>query len=189
MKRPSFFEGVVVALVASVFGAAVFTVPVMLFAAGSVHRLVIAGIGFAYILYLLARSQERVGRVTVVAVWLMLSAATWWLAPPLPAYVVAHVGMVWLVRSLYFHTSALSALADLGLNGLALVAAVWAGVQTHSLWLGIWCFFLVQALFVAIPSHWRRPTRGRPPAVDFADRFEAAHQAAESALRKFSSIR
>ena len=189
MKRPTFFEGVVVALIASVFGAAVFSVPAMIFAGSSIHRLVIAGIGLAYVLYLLARSQERVGRVTVVAVWLVVAAATWWLAPPLPIYVAAHVGMVWLIRSLYFHASALSALADLGLNGLALAAALWAGIQTHSLWLGIWCFFLVQALFVAIPPHWRRPRPGQPPTPDAADRFEAAHQVAESALRKSSSVR
>ena len=189
MRRPSFFEGVVVALIVSVVAAAVFTVPAMLFGGGGVHRLVIAGIGFAYVLYLLARSRERVGRVTVVALWLGLAAATWLLAPQLLIYVAVHIGMVWLIRSLYFHASVLSALADLGLNGLALTAALWAGVQTHSLWLGIWCFFLVQALFVAIPPQWRRPQPGPLPTRDATDCFETAHQAAESALRRFSSVR
>lgn len=189
MRRPTFFEGVVVALIVSVFAAAVFTVPAMLFAGSGVHRLIIAGIGFAYVLYLLTRSSERVGRVTVVALWLGLAAVTWLLAPPLLLYVAVHIGMVWLIRSLYFHASVLSALADLGLNGLALAAALWAGLQTHSLWLGIWCFFLVQALFVAIPPQWRRPQPGALPTPHATDRFETAHQVAESALRRFSSVR
>lgn len=189
MKRPTFFEGVAVALVASVFGTAVFAVPAMMFAGSGVHRFVVAGISLAYVLYLLARSRERIGRVTVVAAWLMLAALAWWLALPLPAYIVAHVGMIWLIRSLYFHTSALSALADLGLNALAIAAAVWAGVQTHSLWLGIWCFFLVQALFVTIPRDWRRPRAGHPPTPEASDRFEAAHRVAESALRRAASVR
>ncbi|MDH3282707.1 MAG: hypothetical protein OEQ18_16505 [Gammaproteobacteria bacterium] len=189
MKRPTFLEGVWVALIASMFGAAVFTVPATLFAASGMHRLVIAGLGLAYVLYLLARSPERVGRVTVIAGWLVVAAVIWWLALPLLVYVMAHVGMIWLIRSLYFHASALSALADLGLNGLALAAALWAGIQTHSLWLGIWCFFLVQALFVAIPPHWRRLKPGQLPTPVAADHFESAHQVAESALRKFSSIR
>lgn len=185
MKRPGFLEGVVVALIASVFGAAVLTVPALLFGSG-LDRLVIAAIGLAYVLYLLVRSGERIGRVTVVTLWLLVAAASWWLAPPLPIFVVVHVGMVWLVRSLYFHASALSAVADLGLNGLAVAAAIWAGFHTHSLWLGLWCFFLVQALFVAIPPHWRRPKHAQATADD---RFEAAHRAAESALRKFSTVR
>lgn len=188
MKRPQFFEGVVVALTASVFGAALFSALGTVFAGGAVLRLLIAGIGLAYVVYLLARSGERVGRVTVLTVWLVLAGATWFVAPPLPLYLVAHIGMIWLIRSLYFHASALSALADLGLTGLSLAAAVWAGIHSQSVFLSIWCFFLAQALFVVLPVSWCRSwnaasdTRGE-------DRFECAHRVAETALRRFSAVR
>ncbi len=188
MKRPTFFEGVAVAVAASVFGAALFGALATVFAGGAVLRVLIAGIGLAYVLYLLTRSRERVGRVTVLTAWLALAGATWFVAPPLPLYVVAHVGMIWLIRSLYFYASALSALADLGLTGVSLAAAVWAGIYSHSLFLSIWCFFLVQALFVGIPASWRR-NRNRASDPNDEDRFECAHRVAEVALRRLSSVR
>jgi hypothetical protein len=82
-----------------------------------------------------------------------------------------------------------AALIDLGLSGLSLAAAIWAAHQSGSVFLTVWCFFLVQALFVHIPTHIGR--RGEPDHEDLegAHRFERAHHAAESALRKLSSIR
>ena len=100
-----------------------------------------------------------------------------------------HIGLIWLVRSLYFYASVVSALTDLGLSGLALAAAVWAVTHTGSLFLAIWCFFLVQALFVAIPHALSgKAAPGIQPAADRDDRFERAHRAAEAAVRKLSSI-
>ncbi len=188
MKRPTFFEGVAVAAAASIFGAALFAALAMVFAGGGVLRLLIAGIGLAYAVYLLARSRERVGRVTVLTAWLMLAGATWFAAPPLPLYAVVHVGMIWVIRSLYFYSSALSALADLGLSGLSLAAAVWAGIHSHSVFLSLWVFFLVQALFVLIPAGWRR-SRNQAGPLDGEDRFECAHRVAETALRRLVSVR
>ena len=104
MKRPTFFEGVGVALAASLFGAAVFAVLTAIFTSGAVLRLLIAVIGFVYVIYLLARSRERVGRVTVLTAWLIGAGTTWLLAPSLPLYAAAHIGMVWLIRSLYFYS-------------------------------------------------------------------------------------
>lgn len=187
MKRPSFIEGVAVALAMSTFGAAVFGVLTAMFAPSGVLRLLIAVISLAYVIYLLARSHEHVGRVTVVLIWLISSSLIWLLAPPLPLYVVVHVGMLWLVRSLYFHASALSALSDLGLQGLSVTAAIWAGIQSSSPFLSIWCFFLVQALFVAIPISWCRQITDKPTRSDTEERFEHAYRVAEAALRKFSS--
>ena len=106
-----------------------------------------------------------------------LVLAAW--QPPLLLYLALHVGLLWLVRALYHYASVLSALADLGLNGMALAAAVWASTHTASLLLSTWCFFLVQALFVAIPRDLRdrRVAQGAPTAP--ADRFQQAHRAAQ----------
>ncbi len=62
----------------------------------------------------------------------------------------------WLVRSLYFYSGVLPALMDLGLSALSITAAVWAISQSGSVFLATWCFFLVQALFVAIPPAVKR---------------------------------
>ena len=188
MRTPTFFEGVIVAIAASVAGAALFTALGLVFPAALVVQLLVAGIGLGYVVYLLSRSRERVGRIAMLALWAVAATATWFVAPSLTLYVLAHLGLVWVVRSLYFYASALPALVDLGLNGLAFASAVWAATATHSIFLSIWCFFLVQALFVFIPRRLRRSGRaGRPERGD-DDRFQHAYRVAESALQKLSSV-
>jgi len=188
MKHPTFVEGVVVAVLASAGGGALFTVLASFFSSGAVLRMVIAGIAFAYVLYLLSRSSVPTGRVAVLSLWLIAAAIVWFLAPPLTLYLLSHAAMVWLIRSLYFHSSAVGSIADLGLSGLGMAAAVWAGLQTQSLFVSIWCFFLVQALFIAVPAHMKARRSTRVERKFGADRFESAHRAAEAALRKYSSI-
>lgn len=186
MKRPTFMEGAVVAAAASVAGAVFFGALTTVFAMDPVLRLLIAVIGLAYVIYLLRRSGERVGRISVLAAWIVLAATIWWLSPSFSVYLLLHVGMIWVIRSLYFHSGILSSAADLGLNALALAAGVSGGLYTSSIFLGVWCFFLTQALFVTLPaaSGWRgQESKPHPPPND---RFDQAHRAAESALRKFS---
>jgi hypothetical protein len=184
MTRPTFFEGVAVALAASLSGSILYSALVWAGAGGQALRLVIAGLGVAYCGYLLRRSRRRVGRITTAAAWLAAAGALWLLDPPATLYVLGHVALLWLVRSLYFHDGMLAALADLGLLGLGLAAAVWATTESGSLFLSLWSFFLVQALFSAIPA------AGRPDAAPDAageEPFERAHRAAEAALRRLSS--
>ena len=117
----------------------------------------------------------------------MLAGADWFASPPLLLYLLIHLGAIWLTRSLYFYSGVLPALADLALTGLGLAAATWAVTRTGSVFLGTWCFFLTQALFVSIPDTMRR----KPGASGFghtrADRFQHAHRMAEAAVRKLSS--
>lgn len=188
MKRPTFFEGVLVAIVVSLVGAALFTAIGFVFPLAPALRIVVAGIGLGYVLYLLSRSRERVGRIVVLVLWGVVAGTTWFMAPSLTLYVLAHLGLIWLVRSLYFYSSVMSALLDLGLNGLALAAAVWAATVTHSVFLSIWCFFLVQALFVTIPKRLRRKASPGRPDPHNQDRFQHAHRVAENALRRISSV-
>ena len=188
MKQPTFPEGVAVALAASLAGGAVYSALDVVFPGAPVLRLLIAGISLVYVIYLLGRSPERVGRVTAVAVWLIVAGVLWFTHPPLPLYLCMHLGAIWLIRSLYFYSSMLSALADLGLNSLALSAAIWAITRTNSVFLGIWSFFLVQALFVVIPKQaFRRSGANRAGQVG-TDRFQHAYRSAEAAVRKLSSI-
>jgi hypothetical protein len=182
-KHPSFLQGVLIALLLSFFGAAVFVTLKLLLAPALLLRTVIALLAFAYVLYLLGRSRERVGRVVCIMLWTLIAAVAWAMQPPLLIYVLVHVGLIWLVRSLYFHASILAALADLGLSALSIAAAVWATTQSQSLMLALWCFFLVQALFVVIPSTLKPAPRAQPRAGSGQD-FQRAHRCAESALRR-----
>ena len=102
-------------------------------------------------------------------------------------YLLAHVGTLWLVRSVYFHKSGLAAIADLGLNALALAGAVWAASRTGSVFAALWCFFLVQAALVLIPAR-LVPRRPGTPAVA-EDRFGRALRNAKAAVRRLTTIR
>jgi hypothetical protein len=187
MRQPTFLEGVGVALAISLAGGVMYTAMGTVFPGVPVLRLLIAGIGLTYVVYLLSRSPERVGRVTAAATWLLLAGILWFTHPPLLLYVCGHLGAIWLIRSLYFYSSVLSALADMGLNSLALAAAIWAVTRTGSVLLGIWCFFLVQALFVVIPKSINRKPGAVRAGHESEDRFQHAYRVAETAVRKLSS--
>ena len=187
MKPPTFLEGAGVALALSLAGGVLYTALDTVFPHVPVLRLLIAGIGLAYVIYLLRRSPERVGRVTAVAAWLLVASVLWFTQPPLLLYVIGHLGTLWLIRSLYFYSSALSALADLSLNGLGLSAAIWAVTRTGSVLLGLWCFFLVQALFAVIPKSIPRKPGKAAAGYESEDRFQHAYRVAETAVRKLSS--
>ncbi|MCU7917982.1 MAG: hypothetical protein KZQ95_06440 [Candidatus Thiodiazotropha sp. (ex Epidulcina cf. delphinae)] len=187
MKRPGFFEGVGVALAVSIVGSVLFSVLATLFAGGFVLRGLIAALSLLYLLYLLKRSEERVGRITTLTAWLAAALGIWLLGLSLPLYLLAHLGLVWLVRSLYFHAGLIAAFADLGLALFGVAAALWAWLTTGSLGLSLWSFFLVQALFVLIPARFKRRKELSAGSQAEADRFQHAYRVAEAAVSKLSS--
>lgn len=187
MSRPSFLEGSAVALTASVVGGGAFVVLAPTLGSAVALRAVAGALGFAYLLYLLMRSGARVGRAVAPTLWLGVSAAMAILDASLGTHVVVQAGLVWLTRSLWFHSGILAALADLALVVAGLAAAAWAVDQSASLSLAIWCLMLVQAGFIAIPSkraHGETPS-ARTVAID--DPFERAHRAALSAVQRLST--
>jgi hypothetical protein len=186
MKTPTFLEGAGVGLAASIAGSVAYTALAALGGGGAL-RLVVTGLALGYVLYLLGRSPARVGRVTALATWGAAAVLVWLAAPPLALFLLLHLAALWLLRSLFFHGSLFAAVTDLGLSLLALAAGVWAVAHTGSLLLGIWCFFLVQALFVVIPASLARPAG--PARQETEDPFEHAHRAAEAAVRRLASTR
>ncbi len=186
MRTPTFLEGVLVALVASVAGSVLHAATGFLGGAGT-PWLLVALLGLGYALYLLWRSPVRAGRVAALAAWGAVAGLLGLAAPSLALYVVLHVAALWLLRSLFFHTRPVAALADLALSGAALAAGLWAFLHTGNLLLGLWCFFLVQALFVAIPQGGVARRGVAAPLPD--DRFETAHRAAEAAVRRLATFR
>ena len=188
MKTPTVLEGVGIALAASVAGSVAYTALAAV-AGGGALRLVVAGLALGYVLYLLARSPGRVGRVTALGAWGAAALLVWLAAPPLALYLLLHLGGLWLLRSLFFHSSLFSAAADLGLSLLALAAGIWALAHTGSLLLGIWCFFLVQALFVAIPTSLVRPAAsGRHEGEGRRGEFRKVGRRADARVRALTSL-
>jgi hypothetical protein len=186
MKRPTFLQGVGVALLASFSGGVLFSVLSGPLPYDLVLRAVIAMLGLVYTLYLLMHSDERVGRVTTVMLWSVMFTVSWIGAPSLMLYLLMHVGSLWLVRSLYYYTSLLSALLDLSLSAMSVATALWAAAHTGNIFLAIWCFFVGQALFVGIPASMRRQAQGIDGESTDSAIFQRAHRTAEAALRRLS---
>ena len=191
MNKPTFFEGVVIALAASIAGSALVHLATRIFPSTALLQLLITVCSFAYIIYLLLRSQERSGRLTIIAVWFALSIAGLVFTPSLLTYTLAQLGMIWLIRSLYYYNSLLIALADLGLTGLSVAIAIWTWTSTYSVFLSLWCFLLTQALFALFPAD--MPRLSNKPGSDHINtsstenRFEQAYHSANSAIRKIAT--
>jgi len=187
MKTATFVEGIFVALVSSFIGSVTYFSLSLLFADSVVIRLIISGLSLAYILYLLTRSNERIGRITVIVLWSIITMTTWFFWPPVIVFIVIHLGSIWLVRSLYFYSSLFSSLADLSLNILSIAIALWTASHTGSLFLTLWCFFLTQALFVMIPTSIKPSTNNNSSNLNSEDDFQRAYRVAQSAVRKLAT--
>ena len=181
MNRPTLAQGIftafVLAFVVSVASAAL----APLVAPGVLPFILVSGASLCYVVYLLRAAGSGTGRATALVFWAALGVTSWWLAPPLPVYVMIHVGTIWLIRALYFHARPLPALLDLVLSGLAASALAWSTANTGSVFMATWFFFLVQAFFVVVPEHVGKQKSGTTPNSNAS--FERARQRADAALR------
>ncbi len=196
--RPAFGEGAVVAFLFALVGAALVHGAAGIGAPLSLRVCVVALSG-AYALYLLSRAPSAVGRWVTPVVWVLLLALTW--SVSLGVFVFAQAAFLWLVRTVYFHDGLIAATADAGLWALGFCFALWAA-GTGSVFLAVWAFFLVQALFVWVPARvpGRVPGRvrgrvatGVPDAgaraapADETIRFAEAQRNADAALTRLAA--
>ena len=187
MTRPAFSEGIIVAILVSLTVTIVFTVLSSFFPTRWLLQALIAAVSVSYVCYLLIRSQERTGRLTVIALWGVITVVTWLFSPSTIISLFVHVGMIWLVRALYYYTSLIVALLDLGLTLFAMTAAIWTLLYTNSLFLSVWSFFLIQAVFVVLPTDLQPGSSKKNNQVTKqnshqTDGFEQAYLSAKSAL-------
>jgi len=184
MRRPTFLHGAVAAAIFALVASVAVTAakPIAIFP--GFYQPLVAALGLAYLLYALSHSRERVGRVTTLSLWAGMSLTLWLLDTSFGFYLMAQIIALWLIRSLYFYSSLMSACLDLALNFAALATACWAAVHTGSVFLTVWCFFLVQALFVAIPPAVKREAGGLHATGKDTEKFERARLTAEMAIRQ-----
>ena len=190
MKAPSFLHGVIAAAALAFFASAMLGALTPFLGVGTVLRLAVPVLTASYLLYFFRSSRRRSGRVVTWSLWTALAVVTWWAGPPLPLYLLIHVGGVWLVRSLYAYSGVIPALLDLGLCALSALAFGWVFLRTGGVFLATWSFFLVQALWVAVPRQIKgaiEERNARPTPAGGNERFEHAHRQADAALRQLFS--
>jgi hypothetical protein len=182
MKTISFFGGVVAALILAFCGSVLFAALTPFFNGVWALKIIISLLALAYLLYLLGSSSIRIGRLTAFTLAAAVIAVSMYCEISLVLYALLHIGLVWLVRSCYFHNSLSAALADMGLCGLAFAAALWAVERSGTLFLALWSFFLVQAL--VMPVLQSRFSAGKNAIADDNESFRRAYRSAQSALRR-----
>ena len=185
MKTPSFFQGVCVAFALALLALGVFSAFSWFVSIDELLKLTLAVVGGSYVAYLLRASPEKTGRLAISALWVISVIGVGIFVQRLGGYFVAHLLMIWLVRSLYFYPGVLLAIVDMALTALSAIAAVATLTHTHNIFLSIWTFFLGQALFVAIPSIIK--TRCHAGIDNPNRRFQGAYRSAQSAIRRIHS--
>lgn len=187
MKTVSISDGVAVAIVLASGGALLARAAGIWIPAGSTAGLVFSVCASAYVVWLLLRSRRTDGRVIAVSVWIMVVVLMYPAGVSTALKLVVMLILLWLLRSLYFHTTMSIVLADLMLVVAGTLLMLWAYSQTGSLLVALWCFFLLQAFFALLLKPDR--THACAPGEDeYRQRdFQRAHSAAVGAIRKLST--
>jgi hypothetical protein len=183
VSRGGFWRGAALGLVASTAGAVAFHACAPWLGSASAFRAVLLMLAAGAALYALVDAKARVGRVVAVVAWGLLLAALLLVDPPLSLLLGTLVFGLWLTRSLYRYQALWQAGADAALSLFALAAGVVALRHSQSVFLALWCFFLLQAATAWIP----RTTASTPPPA--GDRYDQAQRSAEAALRRLASPR
>jgi hypothetical protein len=183
MKALTFWRGALLAICISVVGAVLHTVLARILGGAISLRLVILIASLSYVLALLAHGPGQSGRVVAALAWLGLAGLLLVFNPPLTLWLLLQTGFIWLLRSLQRYDSLIPAGSDALLSGFALAGAIATAQHTHSLFLALWSYFLVQALAAFISVRYVTA----PAASAGADSdFESSYRNAETALRNLS---
>ncbi|MGB0132822.1 hypothetical protein [Dokdonella sp.] len=185
MNRPGFWREVGIALALSIGGGLAWSALSWIMSPAAALRWVIAAVGIVYAVLQLRGLHARAGRMVVVGAWLLLGIALFALNPPLHEWLLAQAAAIWVLRCWSCWKSFFTAVADGVLGLFAVAASVIVIHTTHSVFLALWSFFLVQALFVFIPDSLR--TAPRTSTADNEDRFDRARRSAEAALQRLAN--
>jgi hypothetical protein len=181
MNGHGFWRNVGTGLLASFAGTVAYHVVAPLAGSDVALRGTIVLLAAIAALALLLDRSHRVGRFVAFAAWLAVLAALLVFDPSLWLWAGVPVFALWLMRSLSRYQSLWQAGADAAIALFAFATAWVALRHTHSVFLALWCFFLVQALTSLIPH--ARPATPSPAG----DRYDQAQRNAEAALRRLAS--
>lgn len=177
----NFVEGAAFALGAAALGAGIYWAIQTLFSAGTSSYLVLALLASCYALYLVKRSKRNTGKLLSGTAFLACTALAFLFPLSLMVFIGILLLPVWILRSFYHRRRVLDSVMDLGLLAIGVFGAVVAAVATHSVFVTLWTFFIVQALHVFIPAFGVREKLKETPV----DHFNSAFADAETALRQF----
>lgn len=182
MKKITFFEGLTVALISSMSGSLVFILMSGFVISDDLLKVIISALTVFYLGYLFLKSDVKIGRVTVIATWILVTVCSFLFVSSIFIYIVTQLLFIWLIRSFYFYKSVISSALDFMLVSIGLFVAMWVWFISTSLFLTFWCFFIIQALFYMIPNSFSFKTHRLEKSISSEDDFERAIMSAETAI-------
>jgi len=186
MKKFSLFEGVIIAALLSATGSLLYLIFTLVFSLHTSAQFSFSIIATLYAGYILARSSKPFGKLSLLTGWAGWVVAIWLINLSLIPFIIAHLLGLWLLRSVTYHSQLLPRVLDLILCAASFIIAFVALTSTNSLAFSLWCLFLTQALFSALPKHWQKKQKETHDNKREA-RFNQAFNNAESALYKLAT--
>jgi len=183
MSMMTFGWNVAIALIASLLGGVLFEVLSLGLTNAESLRCVIVILGGLYTGWLMWSAKVTIGRLAILAAWSCVTLVLLIINPPVLVWLALQLTLICLVRCCYLYEHVWFALLDALLCGLSLAAAWITALHSHSLWLSLWSFFLLQALFIFIPT---KTNQSKQTALIPEIRFDQAHRHAVQALEQLS---
>ena len=191
MKSISFYRGVGVALVLSIVASVCCLVTTMFFGADAAIRITISAVTLGYILHLLNHADAGIGKFSIVSLYVFSAALLLLLWPITLDHALFSVAAIWMVRTLCFHKRFIYALFDLAFSAVSFVAAIAAVLQSHSVFISFWSFFLAQAFILPVLNYYLSKYSDSLNQSNSSSashqRFYQAHNSAQNALRKLAA--
>lgn len=181
MKSPGLFSGILLSVGACAMALPILTIMMPLLGWYFGFKILMVALLALYTIYLVSNSKGKAG----IVLFLFLSGLLTVGAVLLPISLLVIAGLcvmvIWMARSILFQKNLMGSVCDLILCFVGLSLAWISYTATRSHIMAIWTFFLVQALFVLIPS---LSPFGPSEAVVESDSFSKAHQVAEEAFAR-----
>lgn len=184
MKNLSFLQLAIAGFLVSGLGYISFELFSMLYAKNDSLQISIAISGFIYLVYLLCQLPKNVGKISAVAFYAFASLSLLFLTLPSTLYAFSIIGCLWLTRCFFFHRTFIAIAGDASLTLLGSTVAYWTIIETSSLFLGLWSYFLIQALLPFLPQKVERLSPVNTVAND--SKFESAYRNAEAAISRLN---
>ncbi len=145
---------------------------------------------FIYSIFLCRQSSLASGKLSLllfIGSGLLLSSI---LINSFLIFLSISIVFVWIARNALFFTGVFAMIADLAVLVASTLVAIWGYMETHSLLVSIWCFFMLLASGWCLFSSFFDP-RDKHPAGDnnssSSRRFQRACRSAELALKRVAS--
>lgn len=186
MKHLSFGYSALAGFAIACLASATFYVLSYLLPAVVAMRLALSLATLAYIIFLMAGIEVRRGKFVFPIIILAVIAAPLLASISLMPYVATHLFAIWLTRAIYLYRPLQACLDTVGLLVSAAIA-IWSLSETHSLFIALWTFFLIQAALLPTLTGTGMKRAGVKAQGQADEQFSRALRTAQGAFTRLNN--